>query len=56
MVTTIGGLAPGSYTGHAELLDAAGTPRTTSISLVPFEIVADVSSPVALDFPASSFH
>jgi hypothetical protein len=56
MVTTIGGLAPGSYTGHAELLDAAGSPRTTSISLVPFEIVGDVSSQMALDFPASSFH
>jgi hypothetical protein len=55
MFTTIAGLDPVSYTGHAELLDAAGSPRTTSISLAPFDVVADATSQVALDFPASSF-
>jgi hypothetical protein len=56
MATTIAGLDPDSYTGHAELLDAAGNARTTSIALLPFDIVADATSQVALDFPASSFH
>jgi hypothetical protein len=55
MATTIAGLAPDSYTGHAELLDAAGNARTTSISLIPFDILAYATSQVALDFPASSF-
>jgi hypothetical protein len=55
MATTIAGLAPDTYTGHAELLDAAGNARSTSIALVPFDIVADSTSLVALDFPASSF-
>jgi hypothetical protein len=55
MATTIAGLDPASYTGHAELLDAAGNARTTSISLIPFDVVADATSLVALDFPASSF-
>jgi hypothetical protein len=55
MATTIAGLAPDTYTGHAELLDAAGNARTTSIALVPFDIFADATSQVALDFPASSF-
>jgi hypothetical protein len=56
MATTIGGLVPDSYTGHAELLDEAGNARTTSISLIPFDIFADSTSQVALDFPASWFH
>jgi hypothetical protein len=56
MATTIAGLVADTYTGHAELLDAAGNARTTSISLAPFDVVADATTPVALDFPASSFH
>jgi hypothetical protein len=55
MVTTIAGLDPDGYTGHAELLDAAGNARTTSISLLFFDVLADATSQVALDFPASSF-
>jgi hypothetical protein len=53
--TTIGGLGADTYTGNAELLDASGRPRTTSVSLAPFSVLASASVTVAVDFPASSF-
>jgi hypothetical protein len=56
MATTIAGLAPDTYTGHAELLDPAGNVRTTSIALAPFDVFAGATTNVALDFPADSFH
>jgi hypothetical protein len=53
--TTIGGLFPDTYTGKAELLDADGRPRTTSVNLAPFGVIGDASVVVNVDFPADSF-
>jgi len=53
--TTISGLAPDTYTGQADLLDPSGSARTTSVNLVPFDVVGNASVSVALDFPATSF-
>jgi hypothetical protein len=53
--TTISGLAPNSFTGTVELLDASGNPRTTSVNLVPFQVASGTVTTVAVDFPANSF-
>jgi hypothetical protein len=53
--TTITGLVPDTYTGSANLLDAAGNPRTTSVSLAPFAVVAGIAATVPIDFPINSF-
>lgn len=53
--TTIYGLDPDDYTGHAELTDSDGNARTTSVSLQPFTVVGDTSTSVSIDFPADSF-
>jgi hypothetical protein len=53
--TSINGLFPDTYTGRANLLDSGGLPRTTSVSLAPFDVVDGVSTTVAVDFPANSF-
>jgi hypothetical protein len=53
--TTIGGLAPDTYTGQAELLDSGGRARTTSVNLAAFSIVGGGDTSVALDFPVNSF-
>jgi hypothetical protein len=53
--TTVDGLAPDTYTGHADLLDANGNPRTTSVTLAPFDVVGTTTVTVALDFPLASF-
>jgi hypothetical protein len=53
--TTIDGLYPDRYTGTAELADANGRPRTTSINLQSFDVVAVRPASVALDFPTDSF-
>lgn len=54
--TTIGGLAPDTYTGSADLLDASDRPRTTSVSLAPFGVAPATATTVYLDFPPSSFY
>jgi hypothetical protein len=53
--TTINGIVPDTYTGSANLLDAAGSPRTTTVSLAPFAVVAGLTATVPIDFPVSSF-
>lgn len=54
--TTVYGLDPDDYTGHAELTDSGGQARTTSVSLKPFTVVGDSSTTVTIDFPADSFY
>jgi hypothetical protein len=53
--TTIDNLEPDNYTGSARLLDSAGNPRTTSVTLAPFDVIGNDTVTVAIDFPASSF-
>lgn len=53
--TTIGGLVPDLYTGTVELLDASGNARTTSVNLAPFNVVANTTTTLGVDFPANSF-
>jgi hypothetical protein len=53
--TTISGLVPDTYTGQANLLDSAGTPRTTTVRFAPFAVVAGVAATVPIDFPVTSF-
>jgi hypothetical protein len=53
--TSVSSLAPGGYYGSAELLDASGRPRTTSIAINAFTIVENSDLVVDLDFPADSF-
>jgi hypothetical protein len=53
--TKITSLAPDGYTGTAELQDAGGAPRTTSIQLDPFTIVSDSTLVIDVDFPPDSF-
>jgi hypothetical protein len=53
--TTISGLFPTTYAGSAELLDANGTPRTTSVTFTPFDLLPGQTATLAIDFPASSF-
>ncbi len=54
--TTIDGLLEDTYTGQADMLDANGQPRTTMVSLAPFQVVGGASVTVAVDFPANSFY
>lgn len=53
--TTIDGLAPDTYAGTAELVDASGNRRTTSVNLAPFTVASATTTTVAVDFPANSF-
>lgn len=53
--TTIDGLVPDTYTGSANLLDSGGAPRTTTVSLAPFNVFGGATVTVAVDFPQSSF-
>jgi hypothetical protein len=48
-------LYPGSYSGRAELRDAAGQPRTTSIDIIPFRVVSGTNLVIPVDFPSISF-
>jgi hypothetical protein len=48
-------LVEDTYTARATLLDAAGTPRTTTVNVAPFTIVGGTSLTIAVDFPANSF-
>jgi hypothetical protein len=54
--TTVEGLDPDDYTGHAELTDSAGNDRTTSVSIRQFTIVGNLSTTVTIDFPSDSFY
>jgi hypothetical protein len=54
--TTIYGLDPDDYTGHAELTDSAAAARTTSVSIRQFTVVGNSSTTVTIDFPADSFN
>jgi hypothetical protein len=54
--TTIYGLDPDDYTGHAELTDSAAGARTTSVSIRQFTIVGNSSTTVTIDFPTDSFY
>jgi len=56
LATTIDGLAPDTYTGQADLLDANGQPRTTQVNLQPFDVVGDATVTVPIDFPSNSFY
>ena len=53
--TTIQDLVVDTYTGKANLLDTSGSPRTTTIDLAPFTVVADTTVTTSMDFPTSSF-
>ncbi len=53
--TMISSLAPGGYFGSAQLLDSAGRPRTTAISINAFTILESSNLVIDLDFPADSF-
>jgi hypothetical protein len=53
--TTIAGLVPDAYTGNANLLDAVGAPRTTTVNLAPFDVIGGTTVTTALDFPGRSF-
>jgi hypothetical protein len=53
--TTIDDLIVDVYTGRANLLDTSGSPRTTTIELAPFTVIADTTVAISMDFPTSSF-
>jgi hypothetical protein len=53
--TTISNLVPDTYGGTVELLDASGSPRTTSVTLAPFDVIGGRTVTVGVDFPANSF-
>jgi hypothetical protein len=48
-------LPEGHYSGTAELRDANGAPRTTTIDINSFEIVRDNDLRIPIDFPSNSF-
>lgn len=48
-------LAPGTYSGSAQLLDGASRPRTTNVDLLPFTIRPNEELRIPVDFPAVSF-
>jgi len=48
-------LPPGRFGGYAKLVDPGGNPRTTTIDIVPFDIISDTKLDVPIDFPSSSF-
>lgn len=49
-------LEPGSYSGVAELVDAARQPRTTAVQIDPFTIRANEELRIPIDFPGASFY
>ncbi|MDP9150250.1 MAG: hypothetical protein M3O36_09965 [Myxococcota bacterium] len=53
--TTIDGLLPDTYTGLANLRAASGAQRTTTVPLVPFDVVGNAVVTVNVDFPSNSF-
>ena len=48
-------LLPGFYSATAELVDANGNPRTTSVPIAQFTIDSGIDFVAPIDFPASSF-
>ncbi len=48
-------LNAGQYAAQARLIDAVGTPRTTTIDINPFTIVGNDDLTTPIDFSASSF-
>lgn len=48
-------LPSGRYAADASLTDAAGRDRTTTVQVVPFDVIRGTSLDAAVDFPASSF-
>ena len=54
--TTIYGLSPDDYNGHAELTDASGRAVSTSVSIQTFTVVGGSTAIVPIDFPADSFY
>jgi hypothetical protein len=48
-------LVAGSYNGSATLLDANGVSRTTTVFIDPFNLAANETFDLTVDFPASSF-
>lgn len=48
-------LDPGTYSGTARLLDAAGQARTTSVTIDPFSLRGNDTFEVPVDFPGDSF-
>jgi len=54
--TTVEGLDPDDYTGHAELTDSADNAKTTSVSIRQFTVVGNLSTTVTIDFPTDSFY
>lgn len=48
-------LAPGTYAASAQLVDIAGVPRTTAVTLAPFTLFRNDQLVVPVDFPADSF-
>jgi hypothetical protein len=48
-------LARGSYAASAQLVDVAGVPRSTTVTLAPFSIFGNDELRAPIDFPAASF-
>ena len=48
-------LEAGQYAAQARLIDAVGTPRTTTIDINPFTILGNDELTTPIDFSASSF-
>lgn len=48
-------LSAGTYSARAVLVDAAGQPRTTAVSIDPFQIFGNDVVIIPVDFPAVSF-
>lgn len=48
-------LNAGQYAAQARLIDAVGTPRTTTLNINPFTIFGDDDFTTPIDFSASSF-
>jgi hypothetical protein len=48
-------LNAGTYTAGATLIDAVGTPRTTTVNINPFTIQGNDDLNTPIDFPASAF-
>lgn len=48
-------LNAGQYAAQARLIDAVGTPRTTTIDINPFTILGNDDFTTPIDFSASSF-
>jgi hypothetical protein len=54
--TTISALYADAYTAQANLLDANGHSRTTTVNLAPFDVLGGTTAGVSIDFPANSFY